>query len=155
MQVTEAPAAMAKRRTGKTAKKKAKPRQTLKQTYDTLRTDEARRRIPAHQRDAQLESLRRRRKSIRRIVPSSPWFDVLWGELDQQFPPGGDATGMIFCTSCHRWTPVGACGGKTRCYDCFLCDQPRHFIEALPSSPGIIDMGKVAKNARVGKSYAS
>lgn len=105
--------------------------------------------MPPVQRRSEIKGLLRARRTFDRITCSAAWFDTLWaGVPSKQYPPGGDDTLMINCPDCERFVPVGPCGGKRICYECWLTSQPIGFLEKLPSSPGIIDMARLAKNAK-------
>lgn len=109
-------------------------------------------------------SIKSRKRALSRRVPSSTWFDAAWHDR-AQFPPPWDhprqrdrrheppASAMTICTVCGRDTPPNCIGSSGACDDCRYGAMTGAELAALPPSPGIIDMGRLKKNARAGRQY--
>jgi hypothetical protein len=80
-------------------------------------------------------------------VPSQPWFEAKW-QHGEQFPPGGDVTGMERCNCCRRYTPRPNIGSSGDCDDCRYAGMSPDQLDQLPSSPGVIDMGRLKSSRR-------
>jgi hypothetical protein len=105
--------------------------------------------LPPRQRRERIRAIEKQRGVFARTCCSTSWAqDLFHGSPQPQYPPGGSTTRMILCRDCGRYTPIGACDGQSICYDCWLAAQSEWFLACLPSSPGVIDMARLAKNAR-------
>jgi hypothetical protein len=144
-------------------KAQRKPRRTSGQEERFLATEEAIKALGAGIVHQKRRELAKRKKVLARRVPSSAWMDSTW-DGGETFPPPYDhsrvhplteppATTMKMCRGCRRETPPQCVGSSGHCDDCRLGAMSAHALSMLPPSPGVIDMGRLKKNARAGRDY--
>lgn len=131
---------------------KAKLTQAMQRALVT--GEDAAKRYPKHDREEIKLRLNREEKNLRRDVPSEPWFDAKWygGE---QFPPGGDVTGMERCRCCDHYMPPNCMSARGVCLDCQYAGLSRMVLETLPSSHSSVNLAKLkASRKKFGNPYA-
>jgi hypothetical protein len=86
------------------------------------------------------------------LCPSDPWFEANWFHR-APFPPGGDNSLMRRCKVCGSYVPPQAITSSGACDDCLLSSMSPQQLERLPSSAGVVDMGRLKASRQRGEDY--
>jgi hypothetical protein len=140
-----------------------KVRQSCGEQERQLNSPEAAKGMDPELRRQKLKTLAKQKRALRRRVPSSAWETAAWDHLEP-FPPPWDhprtsplieppATAMKTCVRCGRETPPNCVGSAGVCLDCAYAGMSDFELSQLPASAGVIDMGRLKKNAKMGRQY--